>query len=283
MVGAQTPLFISPRQAPNALPELIHWFSLSLYRPALRRGKQKSETIHGSYPGAGAGRWFVALAALLFVQTVCAQMYQVTISADTVFTARVEIPVGSVCTIKPGVRIAFAGSCAFVVRGLLIAEGTASQPILFTGEDRSRGSAERPCWQGLEISGPAAHASLRHCRIEGAFRNLIQNARPVIDSCEFVGNHYALYCQDKSVPHVSNCRVYRNKYGVVADDAAPLLLGNTITANSVGVLLQAGSSMIAGRNSISDNTVDVRSEDCLGPNQNALAPKNFWDLMQRLY
>jgi hypothetical protein len=27
----------------------------------------------------------------------------------------------------------------------------------------------------------------------------------------------------------------------------------------------------------------VRSEDCLGPNQNALAPKNFWDLMQRLY
>ena len=121
---------------------------------------------------------------------------------DTILANSVEVPENGTCVIKPGVIIRFSGYFRFIVRGLLIAEGTKEKPILITGVGRKRGATEKPCWQGLEIRGDKADAVLRYCRIEGAYRNFIFGTKPSIKSCEFVGNHCALYCSNKAAAHI---------------------------------------------------------------------------------
>jgi parallel beta-helix repeat protein len=169
------------------------------------------------------------------------------------------------------------------VRGVFIAEGTKRKPIVFTCAGRPRGATDGACWQGFEIIGSKANALVRHCRFEGAYRNLIWEAKPVFDSCEFTGNHYALYCTKNSTAHIKNCTIYQNRYGIVADFASPLILDNTITDNSVGVYLQLSSRLIAGRNIIRGNKTDVRREDAFGDNNDAMSAKYLWDLMRQLY
>jgi len=205
------------------------------------------------------------------------------IERDTTLTASIEIREDGVCTVKPGVTIRFDGYQRVTIKGVFIAEGTRDKPIWFTCAGRIRGSTDKPCWQGFEIVGNRANAIFRHCRWEGAFRNLIWEARPVFDSCEFVGNHYALYCTKKSAAHIKNCIIYRNRYGIVADFASPLALDNCITENSVGIYLQLSSRLIAGRNTVANNKTDIKSEEAMGGTKDALSSKYLWDLMRQLY
>ncbi len=202
---------------------------------------------------------------------------------DTILTNSVEVPENGTCVIKPGVSIRFSGYFRFVVKGLLIAEGTKEKPILITGVGRTRGSTEKPCWQGLEIRGEKADAVLRYCRIEGAYRNFIFGSKPSIKSCEFVGNHCAIYCSNKSAAHIKKNKIYRNKYGIVADFASPMILDNVITDNIVGILMMRSSRLIAGRNVVSGNKKDIYSEKSFGENHDAISLKYIWDLMNQLY
>ncbi len=207
----------------------------------------------------------------------------ITFSRDTVLNASIEVPENATCVIKPGVVLRFSGYFRFVVNGLLIAEGTRQKPILISGVGRKHGSTEKPCWQGLEIKGKKADAVLRHCRIEGAYRNFIYGTKPSINSCEFVGNHCALYCSNKSAAHIKNNKIYRNKYGIVADYASPMILDNVVTGNVVGVLMMRSSRLIAGRNVVSGNKKDIYSEKSFGVNHDAISLKYIWDLMNQLY
>lgn len=202
---------------------------------------------------------------------------------DTVLNSTVEVPENGTCVIKEGVTIKFSGYHRFVVNGLLIAEGTKDNPILITGVDRVHGSTEPPCWQGFEIRGKKADALFKYCRIEGAYRNFIYNTRPTIKQCEFVGNHCAIYCSNKAVPHIKKNKIYRNKYGIVADYASPLILDNIITENIVGVLMMRSSRLIAGRNIVEKNKKDIHSEESFGENYDAISLKYIWDLMNQLY
>ena len=229
----------------------------------------------------------VLAAALLFV-CVCAPLVladrtMLVIERDTTFDASIEILEDGAVQVNPGVTVRFEGYQRVTIRGVFIAEGTKDKPILFTCTNRIRGSTDAACWQGFEIVGAKSNAIFKHCRWEGAYRNLIWEAKPVFDSCEFVGNHYALYCTKKSTAHIKNSSIYRNRYGIVADFASPLVLDNVITENNVGVYLQLSSRLIAGRNVISGNKTDIRSEDCFGDNKDALSAKYLWDLMRQLY
>jgi hypothetical protein len=207
----------------------------------------------------------------------------IVIAHDTTFSRDVILPQGYICSIKPGVTIRFAGQKKFTVRGMLVAEGTRDLPITFTGVDRTRGSNEPPCWQGMEILGGDERSVLRHCRFEGAFRILVWGSSPLFDSCAFIGNHYALYCSKKAAPNVKSCFFSRNKYGIVADYSSPLLLDNVITANIIGVNLQMGASLIAGRNTITGNETDIKSDESFGENKENLSAKKMWDLMRQMY
>lgn len=207
----------------------------------------------------------------------------ITFNRDTVLDASIEIPKNATCVIKAGVELRFSGYFRFVIRGLLIAEGTRQKPILISGVGRTHGSTEKPCWQGLEIRGEKADAVLRYCRIEGAYRNFIYGTNPSIKSCEFVGNHCAIYCSNKSAAYIKNNKIYRNKYGIVADYASPMILDNVITDNIVGVLMMRSSRLIAGRNVISGNKKDIYSEQSFGKNHDAISLKYIWDLMNQLF
>ncbi len=217
------------------------------------------------------------------VQGFAAGTVKIEITADTVFQQDVEIPFGTTLVIAPGVRILFEGYRTLRISGLVIAEGTSDKQIIFSSVDRARGSRETPAWKGIEIVGKQAHGVFRHCRFEGAFRNLVWESNPSFDSCEFAGNHYGLYCTKKAAPPVKNCRFYRNTYGIAADFASPLLSGNVITENNVGLQLQLSASVLAGKNIISGNLKDINTEDALGPNQNSMSMQKMWDIMRQLY
>jgi parallel beta-helix repeat protein len=208
---------------------------------------------------------------------------QVVFQGDTVINQNIEIPESLACTIMPGTTMKFNGYYTFVVRGVIIACGTEKKPIIITGLGRQRGSTERSSWAGLQIIGPSSSALFRHCRIEGAFKNIVWEAKPLFDSCEFVGNHYALYCTKKSTAHVRACDFHRNVYGIVVDYATPLLLGNTISENTVGVYLQLSAGFVSGRNLIVNNETDIKSDSSLGPNSGAFSVHYLWDLMRQMY
>ncbi|HUI91254.1 MAG TPA: right-handed parallel beta-helix repeat-containing protein [Chitinivibrionales bacterium] len=206
-----------------------------------------------------------------------------TISRDTVLTGTFEVPESLTCVIKPGTTIKFSGYYKFVVRGLLIARGTAAEPITFTCVNRPHGAVAPPCWCGFLIYGKRAGAYCRNCRFEGMYRGLVWEAGPVFDSCEFAGNHVGLYCTKQAAPHVKDCKFFRNVYGVVADFATPVLVDNVITSNTIGVCLQIGSRPLAGRNTIFGNGTDVRNETALKGDTTAMAIQGLWELMSELY
>jgi parallel beta-helix repeat protein len=222
----------------------------------------------------------------MFVTTAVSKTSDTTkiiFNRDTVLKTDLEIPFGSSLTISEGVNVRLEGYRTITIRGLAICEGTQDRPITFSSVDRARGSAERPTWNGIEIRGKDANGRFRHCRFEGAFRNLAWESNPVFDSCEFTGNHYGLYCTKKAVPHIQNCRFHQNTYGIASDYASPIIAGNIITNNVIGIFLQLSSSALVGRNSISGNQTDIKSEDALGKNKNSFSNQYLWELMQQLF
>lgn len=205
------------------------------------------------------------------------------LESETVITYSVIISEGKTLVVKPGVRVLFDGYHSLTIKGLIIAEGTEDKPIIFTAVDRPSGSNEPPQWKGIEISGKKATGRFKNCRFEGAYRNLAWSADPSFDSCDFIGNHYGLYCADKAAPHIRSCRFIRNVYGIAIDYAFPLLADNTITENRIGLYLQLCSETIANRNTIALNGTDIRSENAFGNNPASLSLQKMWDMMQQLY
>jgi parallel beta-helix repeat protein len=205
------------------------------------------------------------------------------IDRDTVLTANFEVAESLTCTIKPGTTIRFACYGKFIVRGLLIAQGSAAEPITFTCAGRPHGATLPPCWYGIFITGKSSHADFRNCRFEGMYRGLVWDSSPLFDSCEFAGNHFALYCTKKASPLVKNCRFYHNVYGITADFATPLLKDNLITANTIGVYLQVSSQPLAGPNTITGNETNIRAETALKGDTTAFSMKYLWEIMNELY
>lgn len=225
---------------------------------------------------------FISIVAFFCTFAVSGEK-RIVLANDTILSADMEIPYGTTLIIDAGVRIQFEGYRTVLIKGLIIAEGTESEPILFTAVDRASGSREKPAWKGFEIIGKESQCLFRHCRFEGAYRNLVWDSNPSFDSCEFTGNHYAVYCTRNAVPHIQNCRFTRNTYGIAADFASPLLVGNFISENNIGLYLQLSSKALANKNIITGNGTDIRSEDAFGSNRNSFSMQHLWDLMRQLF
>ena len=208
---------------------------------------------------------------------------EVVIAADTVIAADLVVDSVTTCRIQPGVTIRFDGYRQVRVAGVLIAEGTRDRPIRFTSVERPHGSSDRPSWQGLSVSGRRAYARLRHCRIEGAYANGFWEAGAVLDSCEIVGNYRGIYCGRGARPHIRGCRIYRNVIGVTVNQGLPLLLGNVITENSLGMQIESGSESVAARNTLARNGQDLHVDQTLEKVDTAMPVQRLWDVMRRLY
>lgn len=216
------------------------------------------------------------------VRAVEAKSSPIVFNNDTVIATNLEIADSVTVILRPGISVRFASNGKLLVRGALIVEGTQNQPVTLTCVGRVKGSTQAPCWNGLVVAGKKAFARLRHCRLEGAFRNLVSDNNAVFDSCEFVGNHCGLYCTQKAVPHVKYCRFSRNAYGIVADYANPLLLENVITENAIGIYLQAGARLIEGKNIVEGNQTNVKAESCLYGDTAASSVRELWELMRKI-
>jgi parallel beta-helix repeat protein len=203
--------------------------------------------------------------------------------SDTVITSNIDIPPGITWNILPGAKVQFDGYYGITVRGLLIAEGTALQPIVFSSVKRPQTLHEDPAWKGLAVIGKKANARFKHCLFTDAYRTMIWESSPSFDSCEFFGNHYGLYCSKKSSPLVSNCKFFHNTYGIAVDFSYPLLLNNSITGNVIGLYLQLTAESIAGKNLITANETNIHIEKAYGSDSASFHMQSLWNVMQQLY
>jgi len=229
-----------------------------------------------------------ALLTMLFCLSMAAarsapDTTKIVISRDAVLKTDLEIPLGKSLVINEGVTVKRDGYRSIVVRGCIVVEGSSSKPVVITSVDRARGSAERPAWNGIEIRGKEAQGSFRHCRIEGAFRNMAWESNPLFDSCEFAGNHYAIYATKKAVPQIQNCRFSRNTYAIASDFASPIIAGNIITGNVIGIYLQMSSSAFIGKNVFTENQTDIKSEESLGTNKSSMSTQYMWEIMRQCF
>jgi len=110
-----------------------------------------------------------------------------------IIECNVGIAPGYTLTIQPGTAIRFAGNYALNVGGTLVADGTAAQPILFTGHTGGT-------WQRIFFDDPSADVQatsdgvyqsgnlLRHVRIEGATQGIgCTNATPFLEHVILTG------------------------------------------------------------------------------------------------
>ncbi len=74
-------------------------------------------------------------------------------------TGDIIVPSSQTLTIEPGVTVKFQGHYQFKVNGLLVAEGTETDSIVFTAENINTG------WGGIRISSSQV-SSFKYCRIE---------------------------------------------------------------------------------------------------------------------
>ena len=81
------------------------------------------------------------LLALLAVSFSVHGENAVVFASDTVIANDLNVPVGSTLKINPGVTIKFDGYRTVLVKGVLLAEGQANAPIVFTAVDRDRDRA----------------------------------------------------------------------------------------------------------------------------------------------
>jgi len=168
-------------------------------------------------------------------------------------TGDITVPAGQTLTIEPGVVVNFEGAYDLTVNGTLLAEGTASAPILFGGGHETAG------WGGIRIIGASDSSRLTYV--------VVENGRATsADSTRLGGGIYV----ENSSPSISHATI-RDNYatqgggGIALVNSNALLSDNAILNNSAG---QGGSASGGGiymvdsspeliRNTIRGNSIGV--------------------------
>jgi hypothetical protein len=144
-----------------------------------------------------------------------------------------------------------------LVRGSLLAEGTADAPITFLPETAP--GAGEIVWAGITLDHSPA-SSLRHLRIEGAEQGILvissspQLAENTINNCR-----YGLVVQGAGSAGIYNNQIKTGEGGLfVLAGASPEIAGNRITAQvEEGLFVDANSTPRLGRNEISGNAIGL--------------------------
>jgi parallel beta-helix repeat protein/predicted outer membrane repeat protein len=166
-----------------------------------------------------------------------------------IITGDIVVPFGETLTIEPGVLVVFENVFSMAVEGIIVAEGTADEPITFTKQLGTSG------WRGLRFFFGPDGSSLKHCIFEHGLvmaadpfnsgaAMYIDNASPVIEKCTFrfnraTANGGAIYMQNSSAVirdsiFTENMAAYgfSGKGGAIyAVDSNPEIVDNVITDN----------------------------------------------------
>lgn len=134
----------------------------------------------------------------------------------------------AVLRIEPGVELVVSGGHAIIVRGVLLADGTAEQPILFTSVDKSPGS-----WQGIQLQGDAQNPPflrLSHATVEygglsagnGANIRVNMGSFSIHDSIiRYSAGHGVYFFGNPSGSVIASSHIVNNNgYGILSSHAA---------------------------------------------------------------
>lgn len=160
-------------------------------------------------------------------------------------TDSLVIDPGVTLTIEPGVQVRFYDDVYFFVKGTLIAQGTASDSIVFT-TDKTAGSAGE--WGGIKLIGDSTTANkLIYCRIEYGDADSTDHSAPQ----EF-NNGGGVFCSEgitSSTEIKHSTFQYNNAYeagGAIFTMGSPAIESNRIRFNTAGQF--AGGIGIQGPN-----------------------------------
>jgi hypothetical protein len=185
-------------------------------------------------------------------------------------TGDVLILAGGSLTIRPGtvVRVVpaegtqidpeyFSSLTELLVRGRLVVEGTAGEPVRFTVVERPE--LEEIAWAGITFDAAEAGA-VRHAHIDRAETGV----RCVGSSPEISGNlirrcRYGIIAQQHSHPKILDNRIEDGEGGVFCwRGSNPYLLGNRIAGHDEeGVFVDADSRPWLDRNTITGNAIGL--------------------------
>ncbi len=190
-----------------------------------------------------------------------------------VFMGSVTVPAGLTLTIDQDVVIKWTQySHGLTVEGDLIAQGTVSEPIVFTSvkddtygnpaDTNNDGSITSPAdgdWRGIELDGGGGDLEYLVVRYSGGYRHnshggfyryaalgLFNSTPTTLSNCTFFNNrHHGLVLYGNSDPAVVNCDFQNHTYTPIAMtiEALPTFTGNTFTNNSYTALGILGSSV----------------------------------------
>ena len=164
-------------------------------------------------------------------------------------TANIEVPAGSTLTIEPGVDIRLSRH-SIIVRGTLLAKGTAEAPICFTSQNLESPAAQDWALMTFERQSSGAKYDQAHEYISGSIlehviveygHGLFFNAgAPLVSHCTIRhhrkkrgGGIYAHGCRPVIRHSVISYNVANEEGGGIRTAyCQPVLVGNTITHNS---------------------------------------------------
>lgn len=193
-----------------------------------------------------------------------------TLSGEILLTGDLLILPGRTLTLQPGttVRVRKAESTKIdpeyissfteiLVRGNLLAEGTADAPISFLPEIVP--STGEIVWAGITLDHSPA-SSLRHVRIEGAEQGILSiSSSPQLADNTIYNCRYGLVVQGPGSAGIYNNQIKAGEGGLfVLAGASPEIGGNRITDQvEEGLFVDATSAPRLGRNEISGNAIGL--------------------------
>jgi parallel beta-helix repeat protein len=213
---------------------------------------------------------FAFLASLLLLSSVprvCHPAEPVTLSADVVWSGAVdvatEVVVGPEATllVLPGTIVRFAKQetegappAKLTVRGVLVAQGTAQEPIVFTSSAQDPRPGD---WGGVVFDQSSRRTSrLQSCRIEYATHGIAASMAAVtLEHCELRGNRIGLNAAQRLLGRMFDCVVEGNEVGLYFNQSQGFMVENSrIRRNAKGgaICVNASEPRI-GRCSIEDN------------------------------
>ena len=194
----------------------------------------------------------------------------------------VVIPQGSQLNIEAGTKIYFAPNrdaqnsgtdktrSELIVRGKLIAVGSADRKIVFSTQSRSPRMGD---WYGMQFLHSDAGCVLQYAVVEYAYNGItIKNTDFALSHCEIRYNYNSgIRTEVKAKPQILQNILTENGYaGLVCElGAAPVLTDNLISQNSMGVVVLSLSEPNLGK---LDNTGGSN------PGRNQFANNEEYDL-----
>jgi len=203
-------------------------------------------------------------------------------------TDSLTIAEGATLTIEPGVEVRFSSGTALIVAGVLIADGSESDPVLFTS---TSASPEPGDWAGVTFENLSDAGSVfRHVTVEyggfgatnsgvyyrtGAFgvpvshstiRHIAGNgidtraSNPVLDELTITDNTgYGVFSDLFSNYELRNSTITDNSAGGVRVpiNTGPVITGNLIQNNDFGIFVSDQAFPTITDNEVLDNTIGM--------------------------